>query len=67
MDVDTALTRAFDLGMEGGWTDEVMEEAERLLPTLIAAGYARRDGYTWAFTPEGVARMAEIEAEAEAG
>jgi hypothetical protein len=67
MDADTALKRAFDLGMdEAGWTDEVMAEAEKLLPNLLAAGYAAVDdrtgtSYTWRFTDKGVARMNEIE------
>jgi hypothetical protein len=44
MDADTALIRAFDLGMDdAGWTEEVMDEAESLLPTLVAAGYAARE------------------------
>jgi hypothetical protein len=50
MDADTALIRAFDLGMDDpGWTEEVMDEAELLLPTLVAAGYAARDdeSNTW--------------------
>ena len=39
-DADLTLIQAFNLGMgEEGWTDQVMDEAERLLPTLIAAGY----------------------------
>jgi hypothetical protein len=66
MDVDTALLRAYDLGMdEAGWTEEVMEEADQLLPTLVAAGYAAVDdktstSYTWRFTPTGVARIREL-------
>src|SRR6476619_5218465 len=67
MDADTALMRAYGLGMdEAGWTDEVLEEADKLLPTLVAAGYAAVDdetstSYTWRFTDEGVARIREIE------
>jgi hypothetical protein len=64
MDADTALSRAFDLGMDdAGWTEEVMDEAELLLPTLVAAGYAARDeeSNTWWFTKAGVARYDEIE------
>ena len=39
MDADEALIRAFGLGMgDAGWTEEVMDEAELLLPTLVAAG-----------------------------
>jgi hypothetical protein len=33
-----------------------MDEAERLLPTLIAAGYAEADEVAWGFTQEGQAR-----------
>jgi hypothetical protein len=48
---------------EAGWTDKVMDEAERLLPILVDAGYAATDDaeWTWRFTPEGVARAEEIE------
>jgi len=64
-DADSALIQAFNLGMgEGeGWSDEVMDEAERLLPTLVAAGYAAVDdeAHTWWFTPDGVNRRAELE------
>jgi hypothetical protein len=44
------------------WTDEVMDKAEELLPTLIAAGYAARDdeANTWWSTKKGVARANEI-------
>jgi hypothetical protein len=67
MDADTALIRAWDLGMDdAGWTEEVMEEADKLLPILVAAGYAAVDNetstsYTWRFTEKGVARVDEIE------
>jgi hypothetical protein len=67
VDADTALLSAYDLGMDDeGWTDEVMAEAERLLPTLLAAGYAAVDddrvstNYTWRFTSAGVARIREL-------
>jgi hypothetical protein len=61
MDVDIALLRAYDLGMDdAGWTDEVMAEAEQLLPTLVAAGYASMDNETWRFTSAGVARAHEL-------
>jgi len=66
MDADTALMRALDLGMdEAGWSDEVMAEADRLLPTLVAAGYAVVDdetstSYTWRFTEKGIARADRI-------
>lgn len=54
-DADKALRRAWLLGDED-YTDEVMDEFETLLPTLVAAGYAERDADTWNFTPKGVAR-----------
>ena len=70
MDADRALMAAWDLGMDdNGWTDEVSEEADGLLPTLLASGYAAVDDayedetspyYTWRFTPEGVARIREL-------
>jgi hypothetical protein len=69
MDADTALMRALDLGMdEAGWTEEVMEEADRLLPTLVTAGYAVVDdeastSYTWRFTEKGIARANRIRKE----
>jgi len=46
-----------------GWSDAVMDEAERLLPTLVKAGYVSVDeeAATWRFTPEGVARAEELE------
>ena len=64
MDADAALMEAWDLGMDdAGWTDEVMEKAERLLPTLLAAGYAESDeaAAIWWFTPKGVARAEKLE------
>jgi hypothetical protein len=63
MDADEALIRAYNLGMDdAGWTDEVMEKAEELLPTLVAAGYVAVDdeAQTWWFTKKGVARVDEI-------
>jgi hypothetical protein len=50
MDADLALHRVWVLGTDdAGWTDEVMDEAERLIPTLVAAGYVATDeaGGTW--------------------
>jgi hypothetical protein len=64
MDADEALMRAWTLGLdEEGWTDKVIDEAERLLPILVDAGYAATDddASTWRFTPEGVARAKELE------
>ena len=61
MDADAALTKAWDLGEgEDGWSDAVMLEAERLLPTLIEAGYAETEGDTWNFTVTGVERAMEL-------
>lgn len=54
MDADEALLQAWNLGIDTGWTDAVIDEAERLLPTLIAAGYADADEKRgrWRFTPK---------------
>jgi hypothetical protein len=63
VDADFALMRAWELGMDDeGWSDAVVEEAERLLPTLVAAGYASVDDEagTWGFTGAGVARADEL-------
>jgi hypothetical protein len=64
MNADEALLRAWNLGMDdAGWTDAVMEEADLLLPTLLAAGFAATgdEGWTWWFTDEGIARAEELE------
>jgi hypothetical protein len=52
---------------DAGWTEEVMDESERLLPTLIAGGYAAvyDEAQTWWFTDKGVARAEEIEKSAQ--
>ncbi len=61
-DTDAALVRAWDLGMGvEGWTDAVTDEAERLLPTLLTAGYAEVDGSTWRFSAAGIARAEVLE------
>ena len=63
MDADTPLIRAWNLGMgEAGWTDEAMDKAEKLMPTLLEAGYVAVDDEagTWRFTKKGVARADEI-------
>jgi hypothetical protein len=58
---DEALIRAWNLGHgEGGRSDAVMDEAERLLPILVDAGYVAADAYTWRFTEDGIARVDEI-------
>lgn len=62
MDPDDALMEAWNLGMDdAGWSDAVMDEAERLLPILVQAGYAETKGSTWNFTPKGVARAMELQ------
>jgi hypothetical protein len=64
VDADSALIRAWELGMdEDGWTDAVMEKAELLLPILLEAGYAATDDdlNSWSFTAEGVERADQIE------
>ena len=72
MTADEALIAAFELGMESNdWTDADEEEAERLLPSLIEAGYAEVTSTgefydTWAFTPAGVARYDVLIAEGRA-
>jgi hypothetical protein len=45
-----------------------MDEAEELLPALLAAGYAAADDEagTWWFTSAGVARAEQLERSAEA-
>jgi hypothetical protein len=60
---DRALMQAWELGHEGGWTDAVMDEAERLMPTLLRHGYAAVDeeACTWWFTEQGIARAEELE------
>ncbi len=63
MDAETALIRAWSLGMDdAGWTDEVMDKAEELTPTLLEAGYVAVDDETgtWWFTKKGVARVDEL-------
>jgi hypothetical protein len=65
VDADEALMRAWDLGMDdAGWTDAVMAEAERLLPTLVEAGYVVTDDEagTWWFSDDGKSRAVLLEA-----
>ena len=52
---DEALLRAWRLVED--FSEAVEDELGRLLPTLIAAGYAEADERTWRFTPEGVNRV----------
>jgi len=66
VDADRALIEAWNLGMDDdGWSDAVMEAAERLLPILVEAGYAAVDDAadTWWFTDAGVARAEELGAD----
>lgn len=55
MHPDDALVRAWNLGGED-YTDEIMDEYEALLPTLIEAGYVESNGHTWNYTKKGVER-----------
>jgi hypothetical protein len=57
---DRELLRAWDLFIQDP-TDEVFDELERLLPTLISAGYADADEYTWSFSDTGIARAEALE------
>jgi hypothetical protein len=64
VDADAALMQAWKLGEgDDGWSDAVIEEAERLLPTLIEAGCAETKDATWNFTAKGVARAMELDRE----
>ena len=56
---DEALIEAWTLSV-GNHTAEVEARFEELLPTLLDAGYAEADEYTWRFTPKGVARADEL-------
>lgn len=48
---------------DAGWSDAAMDEAERLLPTLLKAGYVTVDDEsgTWAFSDAGVARAEALD------
>jgi hypothetical protein len=64
MEADDALMCAWSLGMDdAGWSDAAMDEAERLLPTLLKAGYVTVDDEsgTWAFSAAGVARAETLD------
>jgi hypothetical protein len=62
VDPDDALIKAWNLGEdEDGWSDAATDEADRLLPILIEAGFAETEGATWNFTVKGVARVMELE------
>ena len=66
MDADNALLLVSELA-DHDHTDAVADEFERLLPTLIEAGYVEADDYTWRLTPEGVARAELLTGEDEQG
>ena len=70
MDADTALLRVWNLGeAEGGRSDALTAEAERLLPILLKADYAKQlsaeeariAGTDWTFTQKGALRAMELE------
>jgi hypothetical protein len=61
---DEALMRAWTLAVED-YTDEVEDEFEILIPTLVEAGYAETDGWTWNFTDNGIERAEALEEGAE--
>jgi hypothetical protein len=64
--LDAVLLRAWTIDdEEDGWTDAVMEEAERLLPILVKAGYARTDEQSWSLTEAGAERALALERAAE--
>lgn len=64
--LDEILLRAWTIDdEEDGWTDAVMEEAERLLPILVKAGYAQADEHDWSFTDAGAERAWALERKAE--
>ena len=53
---DEALIQAWRLGLKDPepWVDDALEP---LIPVLIESGYAKGDDWTWAFTPQGIARL----------
>ncbi len=59
---DAALIKAWELFLED-CSEQVQAELEALLPTLLHAGYAEADEYTWRFTPHGVARAESLTAD----
>jgi hypothetical protein len=50
---------------DAGWTEECYDRAERLIPTLVEAGYVRIDNEidAWSFTQAGVSRAKTLEAQ----
>lgn len=63
---DEALVRAWRLSV-GDMTDEVMDEFERLIPVLVAAGYAETDSDadSWCFSGRGIAQAEALVPEDE--
>lgn len=61
MDAEAALIEAWTLGEgEDGWSDDVMEKVEPLLPILVEAGYVEATDAKWNFTAKGVERAMEL-------
>ena len=63
-DLDRALCRACELRLEDV-SDAIDDELAKLLPALIAGGYAEKETLAngldvWAWTPAGVARAEEL-------
>ena len=59
---DEALARAWELA-HGDFTEAEQDELDRLLPTLVDAGYAEAHEDTWRFTPKGVERADSVTGE----
>ena len=58
---DAALMLAWELFDDH--TEAALDEIERLIPILVAAGFAEAEDHAWHFTPRGVARAEELEAQ----
>lgn len=59
---DEALIEAWKLA-DDNYTDELSARFDELLPALVEAGYAHREGNTWHFTRKGFARANELSAD----
>jgi hypothetical protein len=62
--LDQALCRAHEIFL-GDLSDETEDELDKLMPTLLQAGYVKRSGESssgvfWSFTDRGVARGQEL-------